>query len=974
MATARQMAASSGFDRGAGDAMQYALPLLSGGITQQPHVTRFLNQFEDAENCDFTVFDGLRKRAGTYYVSRIDNSVLAIAASGACQVHKINRSSDENYLVVLHNNAGTMRVRVFDQDGAEATVTGIADAAVQTYLTTNSPSGTDLRCLTIADGTFICNTKMPVTLTANSTYSLDRTYKNADVMMSNTPAANSYHRALRDGDLLDAGYWQYTPGGSSTFPTLEVTPAAWSDWVKPGLSDWQARDSTDPAAFRIGFRRVNVSGAGAAIAASGSNFTITSAGAFTNYTFQAGDQLRITGGAGAAFATGSTEGWVTIVSRDSANQLTVMDAGSAAIADMTAGRSANLTAASVCNFSGIGRECEIAIDFASEFAAGNISDLDDIAARIQEEFRRIGEDGVTVAWVPTTAGAGKFRIGGPWRGQGAAAGDNTVYATVPPILYAASANDLTVAGRPFSNTAADYTITAGTGSTSPERVSVEDRWTRVGVSGDTNFRPTATTMPLLLTRTGALAFTIAATTWDARVEGDNDTNPAPKLFTSGAAADRTIQDMLFHQNRLWLFGQSFATSSEAGNLYNFYKTDDVNLVESDRIEVEMGGVEVPKVQRAVAIRNNIAVTTENGRVFELGADNGPWTPASVGITAGPAYKTLNVKPALMDDRMYFPFRRVGKTGTDDVGGGLAEYAYDDLRAQNAAIDVSGHVPRLFEDTIRRVETVPTEGAVFMLSDVARSMYVWRTYFGADNRREQSAWTEYTIEDGDRIVDIALMPNGLYLLVESGGQYWWERMIFDMDFTASFLSTAADYPYALRMDRIHLFAAAAGVYDAGNNWTTWTLPYADSTIDTVVLDTGVQYTPTRPTTSTVRVAGGDYTTGIKAAIGRSFTMVATFSRQFIRTQGGGAMARDKLLLNRMTVHYRRVGDFYVRQQREFGGDINHTVTNTTVSGQGEKQVFALGWADKLGLEIRSTDAKPCVIPQVEFEADAGQRPI
>lgn len=969
MATARQLAAQSGFDQAREETIQYALPLLSGGITQQPHVTRFLNQFEDAENCDFTVFDGLRKRAGTYYVSRIDNTSNTIAASADCQVHKINRSSDENYLVVLSRNsgAGVMRVRVFDQDGTEYAPT--ISAAAATYLYSSSAEGTDLRCLTIADGTFIANTKVSTALTANSTYALDRTYKNADVMMSNTPSANSYHRALRDGDLLDAGYWQYTPG-SGTFPTYTCTPAAWSDWVLVNGVDWRGRTLSSPAAFRIAFQKNTLAVNNADIASVGGSttrFTLTLAGAFSSYTFEAGDQMRLTApSVGAATFPGSeTVGWVTVVSKDSNDQITV-DAAEAT-PTYAAGRSVRLIdlgGTDTIDIEMVGREYEISIDFETEFNAGNIADMDDIAARIQEEFRRLGEDGVTVAWVPTTGGAGKFRVGGPWYGT-----TTTICVPQPPLSGSGGAGDLTLTGRPFSATSTDYTIAAGTG-TGPVRVSVEDRWTRVGVSGDTNFRPTNTTMPVLMTRSAGPTFAIDVVTWDSRVEGDNTTNPAPKLFTTGSK----IQDMLFHQNRLWLFGGSYATSTEAGNLYNFYKTDDVNLVESDRIEVEMGGTEVPTVQRAIAIRNNIAVTTENGRVFELGADNGPWTPASVGITAGPAYKTVNAKPAVMDDRMYFLFRRLGKTGTDDVGGGLAEYAYDDVRAQNSAVDVSGHVPRLFEDTVRRVEAVPTEGAVFILSDVARSMYVWRTYFGPGNRREQSAWTEYTIEDGDRIVDVALMPNGLYLFIESGGQYWWERMVFDMDYTASFLSAAADYPYSLRMDRIHLFAAAAGVYDAGNNWTTWTLPYADSTIDTVVLDTGVQYTPTRPTTSTVRVAGGDYTTGIKAAIGRSFTMVATFSRQFIRTGGGGAMTRDKLNLKRATFHYRRVGDFYVRQQREFGGDINHTVTNTTVSGQGERQVFHLGWSDKLGLEIRSTDAKPCVIPQVEFEADAGQRPI
>lgn len=946
----------------AGNLVQYPLPTLSGGITQQPHTTRFLNQFEDADNADFTVFDGLRKRCGSYLVTRIDNSVTPIAASAACQIHKISRDSDEQYLVVASLNGANMRIRVFDQDGVEATVT--FGAGANTYLTSTSAAGTDLRFLTIADGTLIANSKVATSMSANTTYSVDRTYKNADVMISNTPTANTYHHALLDGELLKAGFYQYTPGGSGTFPTYECTPSPWSDWVDVNGGDWNS--TSDPKAFRMFFQRHALSLTNCTVTASGSNWNINKTNIGAGWTALAGDHIYIQVGTGVTYAGGVTAGAVRLVSITDANNIVVT---SATGTNYAAGLSATLIACVDLSVTGVGREYENSINFEPEYTAGNIADMDDIAARIQEEFRRVGADGVTVAWIPTTGNAGKFRVGSLWRGQAATAGFNTIIPPWPPITGAAGAGDMTVSGRPFSRTAADYSITAGTGSTTVAEVRTEDRWTEVGVSADPNYRPVGTTMPFLMTRTVVgppATFVISEQVWDYRPTGDNDTNKAPKLLQNGG----TIQDMLYHQNRLWLFGAQYALGSEADNLFNFYKTDDTNIVESDRIENTIGSVEVPAIQRAMALRSNIAVTTENGRLFELSANGGPWTPGSVGITPGPQYKTLNVKPTTMDDRLYFPFKRLGKS-TDRAGGGVAEYAYDDMRAQNAAEEVTGHVPLLFEDTLRRMESIPTEGCVALLTDEARRVYVWRTYFGANGSRQQSAWSKYTVAEGDRICDIGLMPNGLYMFVESGGQYWWQRTLFEQDYSAAFLASPADFAYPPRMDRCQ-HPTGAGTFGGVN--TTWTISYADASLTGIVFNDGLSVNCTSSGTTVTAVGDWSAYTAAHTWIGQRYTMVARLSRQFLRTAGGGAITRDKLLLNRMTMHYRRLGSVDILQERDFGGTLTHSITNTTISGQGEKQVFQIGWSDRTGVEIRSSDPKPAVIPQIEFEADAAQRPI
>ena len=98
------------------------LQMLSGGITQQPHPSRFPNQFESATNCLFSVFDGLSKRAGTYWDRRVDNSVAILTIGQQHQIHPIIRDDREHYRVLVSRNtgAGLIRVRVFERGGPEA--------------------------------------------------------------------------------------------------------------------------------------------------------------------------------------------------------------------------------------------------------------------------------------------------------------------------------------------------------------------------------------------------------------------------------------------------------------------------------------------------------------------------------------------------------------------------------------------------------------------------------------------------------------------------------------------------------------------------------------------------------------------------------------------------------------------------------------------------------------------------------------
>lgn len=121
------------------------LPTIANGISRQPPILRSADQNEDELNTWVRLVDGVGRRPPTEHIAEIGD-----ALSGAAFIHQINRDITERYLVII--DGGT--IRVWDQLNG-------------TPVTVNTPGGlgyiegdpADLRAFTVADYTFIVNTK-----------------------------------------------------------------------------------------------------------------------------------------------------------------------------------------------------------------------------------------------------------------------------------------------------------------------------------------------------------------------------------------------------------------------------------------------------------------------------------------------------------------------------------------------------------------------------------------------------------------------------------------------------------------------------------------------------------------------------------------------------------------------------------------------------------------------------------------------
>ena len=128
--------------------VSYTIPNLIQGISQQPDAQRDPSQGEIQINGMSSLAEGLRKRESTHCVAKVSTSSF-----GDVYFHQILRDADEQYLVVVSKTA----IRVFDLAGNEKTVTAATGA--YSYLSTVVSAKRDIRAASIADYTFISNTK-----------------------------------------------------------------------------------------------------------------------------------------------------------------------------------------------------------------------------------------------------------------------------------------------------------------------------------------------------------------------------------------------------------------------------------------------------------------------------------------------------------------------------------------------------------------------------------------------------------------------------------------------------------------------------------------------------------------------------------------------------------------------------------------------------------------------------------------------
>ena len=127
--------------------ISYTIPSLIQGVSQQPDAQREPSQAEIQINGMSSLAEGLRKREGSQVIAKVSTTSF-----GDVYFHQVLRDAGEKYLVVI----GKTAIKVFDLDGNQKTVSAPYGYS---YLSSVVSAKSDIRAASIADYTFISNTK-----------------------------------------------------------------------------------------------------------------------------------------------------------------------------------------------------------------------------------------------------------------------------------------------------------------------------------------------------------------------------------------------------------------------------------------------------------------------------------------------------------------------------------------------------------------------------------------------------------------------------------------------------------------------------------------------------------------------------------------------------------------------------------------------------------------------------------------------
>lgn len=893
---------------------------LAQGISRVPPHRRLPGQVENASNVDFPIAEGIVKRAGTIYGWK----VTGFAAASNVRLHGIKRDDGEKYIVAYGFTSGANLIVAYSTAGTAATVT--PSAAATTYLNLNSASADQMRFRNIGDATFIVNMTVASGTTASASYTVTSEWSDYDEMRSYTPAASTYHHTREDFPSFPAGYYFYYPG-TATF-------CKWQSGLMTGMNlasaggQWD-NSASSPFTFRIRFRKRVVQITGGVW--DNTAKTLTKTAEWTDYSHNVDDILWIESG------TGFSSGWVSVAEKMSANALRLTQIGGAAIA---IANTSDVSTVNAGSNNGIG----VVYDVVYTTNGDTLEDMHAVARRWQTALVAGGcEDGL-VAWVEAGYQSGYFEITGPFRGSGR---------RVLDIEGTGAGTDVSVTGQAFDYSAG--TSTTGTGSDSPT-LAVDDRWTQVPAPSQPDATPDATKMPVRMDRTvigPPATFTITQPTWTTRVNGDEDSNPSPRLILTGAK----IRDIGFHRERMYMAGSRYVMFSDIEDQYNFYLKDPAVVVDSDPIDIALSSDNIAVIDHVVPWRDTLSVFAFSARQFVFNAPEA-LTPSTGSFTASTAFNTLGARPEILGQNLYF----VGSGGTGGNAQLLEEF-YDFASAATDAGDVSAHVPGFLPDAVRTIATHANSRRVFVLKTDDAAIYVYRSHLKG-SEKIQSAWSKWSFP-AYTISDMVVIDDDLWILVQSALAFHIERIPLSPE------NESTGMPFVIHGDRR---MTLTGSYSAPT--TTWTLPSSasDTTINTIVLGngSGAAGTILTPTTAggTTVTKTGDYSAA-PAVLCRSFATSVELSIPYLRDDGGRPVMESVILQRALMVEHRESGAYSVRVDRPGAADHTESFTATAMTvNTGRFKAWASGNVRDNTFYVESTDVRPLAVTAIDHIGDEG----
>jgi len=698
------------------------VPNLIQGVSQQSPQVRLAGQCEEQINGLSTVTKGLTKRPP----ARLIDNLGAVALEGDF-LHFINRSETERYVVTIEHRTtgdGSGVIRVFNlETGVEAEVEGDTGgyqvSSEYLKLATANKSHEQLKAITIGDSTFLLNTDVTVGKTTEKSEELDSS--RALVFVKQGDFGKKYGLKFRDKGTFSGGgarfavVWKESQIGNqfdSYYYEIESVSiisggTGYEEDDEPTLEfptgvDWDVRPEF--------------------------NITVASSGVVTNIqllhpgrtvTYKGQQTFDTTVEASPAYDE------VFVTTYKSAAQTKEQGADTSRIAKGLVLALQNATTAIDAYVHDTADDLKVNSAVTSAYTSKDKDGAILINRNDDQDFFLEAFDGLAGSGLGLVHKEVDALSDLPVRGP-----DGFRVA----VRGAADANE------------DDYYLRFETndGQSFGEGGWVED----VGPNLDIALDPD--TLPLQLVNTDLNTFTVNKTGWAKRKSGDDETNPFPSFV------GKKINNFVFFKNRLGFIYEDSVVLSEAGELFNFFRTTVRTLLDTAPIDVTSATANVTNLRSSVAFQENLLLFADRGQ-FVLKGD--PLTNETITLEAVTNYDVnTSEDPLAVGSYVYFPFKRGNFLGMQEYSLNATTDVYD-------SDDITTQVPGYINNGNILVTSGSTSTDLIALSSGGDTIYVYKYFF---NGREKvvSSWSKFKMPFN--VLSLEFINSSLFVVGDKDG--------------------------------------------------------------------------------------------------------------------------------------------------------------------------------------------------------------
>jgi hypothetical protein len=468
----------------------------------------------------------------------------------------------------------------------------------------------------------------------------------------------------------------------------------------------------------------------------------------------------------------------------------------------------------------------------------------------------------------------------------------------------------------------------------------------------------ATTMPLQLVPDATFNnWTLDVTDWQDRLVGDDDTNPSPSFVGN------KINDMFFFKNRLGVLTDDSVVFSEADEFFNFWRSTVLQLLDSSRIDVGVSHTRVAILKHAVPFQEKLLLFSENTQFVLRGAEL--LTPKTVSITPATEYNsTPEIRPIVLNNYVYFPFKRNGYAG-------VTEYFVDNDTNIFDAAEVTAQVPTYIESDVIAMAGTAVENVIALVNNQNRKEIFVYKFFWQGKEKIQSAWQKFTLSRD--IIGLGFIESNLHLVTNDTTSTYLEVLPLENDLQDAGLT------YTICLDSRIDGSALTTSYDAVSKTTTISgFPYDPVDVE-VFSKNGHKYTFTR-TSATEGTVRGDITS-VPFFAGIPYDMLYKFSDQTLKqpTERGGRSASDYTYqtIRSGSINYAETGHFVVEVTPKYRNTYSYAFNpdilganltlNTFEPQDGHFRFPVQAQPNDVTIEVKSSSALPVKLLAAEFES-------